>query len=147
MKVIQVVKTNRGATWAYNQAKYLHNMGVDIVTVLPDDVNGYAKIYKENGLGIIKGDWSLPITRPWHVTKKIKEINNVIENEKPDLIHLHFVTNVFMVRIALHKDKTPRLFQVPGPLHLENRFFRFLDKRLSTSVDYWAGACEKTVMK
>lgn len=144
MKVIQVVKTNRGATWAYNQAQYLHNMGVDIVTVLPDDVNGYAKIYKENGLRIIKGDWSLPITRPWHVTKKIKEINNVIENEKPDLIHLHFVTNVFMVRIALHKDKTPRLFQVPGPLHLENRFFRFLDKRLSTSVDYWAGACEKT---
>ena len=143
MKVIQVVKTNRGATWAYNQAKYLHNMGVDIVTVLPDDVNGYAKICKENGLRIIKGDWSLPITRPWHVTKKIKEINNVIENEKPDLIHLHFVTNVFMVRIALHKDKTPRLFQVPGPLHLENRFFRFLDKRLSTSVDYWAGACEK----
>lgn len=144
MKVIQVIKTNRGATWAYNQAKCLQNKGIDIVTVLPDDESGYAKLYKENGLKIIKGEWSLPVTKPWRVKKKIKEINSVIKNEKPDLIHLHFVTNVFMVRIALHNDKTPRLFQVPGPLHLENCFFRFLDKKLSTSVDYWAGACEKT---
>ena len=51
MKVIQVVKTNRGATWAYNQAKYLHNMGVDIVTVLPDDVNGYAKFLEKGVTG------------------------------------------------------------------------------------------------
>ena len=144
MKVIQVVKTNRGATWAYNQAKCLQNMGIDIVTVLPDDISGYAKLYKENGLRIIKGEWSLPISKPWSIMKKTKEIKSVIKKEKPDLIHLHFVTNVFMVRIALHNDKTPRLFQVPGPLHLENRLFRFLDKLLSTSADYWAGACEKT---
>lgn len=144
MKVIQIVKTNRGATWAYNQAKCLQNMGVDIVTVLPDDVSGYAKLYKESGMRVIKGDWSLPISRPWKIFNRIKEIQEVIKNEKPDLLHLHFVTNVIMARIALHKDNTKRLFQVPGPLHLENRIFRFLDKLLSTPADYWAGACKKT---
>lgn len=61
-------------------------MGIDIVTLLPDDVSGYAKLYKENGLRIIKGEWSLPITKPWHVKKKIKEINSVIKNEKEDYI-------------------------------------------------------------
>ena len=53
MKVIQVVKTNRGATWAYNQERCLQNMGIDIVTVLPDDGGWYAKLYNENGLRII----------------------------------------------------------------------------------------------
>lgn len=144
MKVIQVVKTNRGAAWAYNQAKGLHDLGVDIVTVLPDDVNGYAKLYAKCGMRIIKGDWSLPITKPWKFFRRIKEIREVIEYEKPDLLHLHFVTNVFMIRIALHKNSTKRLFQVPGPLHLENIFFKNLDKLLSTFADYWAGACKKT---
>ncbi|HIB1872564.1 TPA: glycosyltransferase family 4 protein [Enterococcus faecium] len=144
MKVIQVVKTNRGATWAYNQAKCLHSKGVDIVTVLPNDTSGHANLYKENGMRIITADWSLPISKPWRIIKRIKQIKKVVSDEKPDLLHLHFVTNVFMTRIALHNDKTTRLFQVPGPLHLENPVFRFLDKFLSTSVDYWAGACEKT---
>ena len=144
MKIIQVVKTNRGATWAFNQAKCLHNMGIDIVTVLPEEESGHAKLYKENDMRVIKGDWALPISRPWQLLKKIKEIKNVVQNEKPDLIHLHFVTNTYMVRIALHNDKTPRLFQVPGPLHLESGVFRFLDKLTSTTADYWAGACKKT---
>lgn len=144
MKILQVVKTNRGATWAFNQAKALKDNGVEIVTVLPDIESGYALKYKENGLKVIKGDWQLPVTKPWKIFKKKIEINNVIEKEKPDLIHLHFVTNVYMIRIALHKNSTPRLFQVPGPLHLENKLFRYIDKLLSTHVDYWAGACKKT---
>ena len=144
MKVIQVVKTNRGATWAYNQANNLHEMGIDIVTVLPDDISGYAELYKKSGMRVIVGDWSLPVRKPWQIFSRIKEIKQIIEKEKPDIIHLHFVTNVLMTRIALHRDRTLRLFQVPGPLHLENPFFRFLDKILSTDVDYWAGACEKT---
>ena len=144
MKVIQVVKTNRGATWAFNQAKCLHDLGVDIITILPDDTSGYAKLYKENGMRIIAGDWSLPISRPWNIFRRSKMIRKVLNEEKPNLLHLHFVTNVLMTRIALHKDLTPRLFQVPGPLHLENPLFRYLDKALSTKKDYWAGACEKT---
>ena len=89
MKVLQVVKTNRGAAWAYNQAIELTKMGVDIVTIIPDYNLGYAKEYKNSGLRIIKGDWSLPLLRPWNIIKKIKEINQIISEEKPDLIHLH----------------------------------------------------------
>ena len=42
MKILQVVKTNRGAAWALNQAKYLKELGVEIVTVLPNDSEGNA---------------------------------------------------------------------------------------------------------
>ena len=65
MKILQVVKTNRGAVWAFNQAKHLKEMGVEIVTVLPNGSDGNAEKYKENGMVIIEGDWRLPITKPW----------------------------------------------------------------------------------
>lgn len=144
MKVLQIVKTNKGATWAFIQAKWLFDNGVDIVTVLPSLDGGMAEKYKKNGMKIIEGDFTLPITKPWQLLKKIREINKLVNDLKPDVIHCHFVTNVMMMRLALRKCDIPRLFQVPGPLHLESKLFRKAEILLSKESDYWAGACKKT---
>lgn len=57
---------------------------------------------------------------------------------------MHFVTNVLMVRFALRKIKIPRLFQVPGPLHLESNIFRKLDIKSANEFDFWAPSCKKS---
>lgn len=144
MKILQVVKTNRGAQWAFNQAVYIKKLGVEVITVLPNADEGYAQKYKECGMKVIVGDWSLPITRPWKFFARRKLIRQIVKETSPDLIHLHFVTNVLMCRLALRKDQTPRLFQVPGPLHLENSVTSFAERHTATKADYWAGACKKT---
>lgn len=144
MKILQVVKTNRGAAWALNQAIFLKKIGVEIITVMPECNKGNAIKYRESGMQVIAGDWSLPVTKPWKFFSKRNEIRKVVKEISPDLIHLHFVTNVLMCRMALHKDKTPRLFQVPGPLHLENKLTNFVERHTATKSDYWAGACKKT---
>ena len=144
MKILQVVKTNRGAAWAFNQAKHLKELGVEIITVLPNNYEGYANKYKENGMVIIEGDWRLPITKPWKFFSLRRHIKETISNIQPDIIHLHFVTNVLMCRLALRKDNTPRLFQVPGPLHLESALTSFIERHTATKFDSWAGACKKT---
>ena len=144
VKILQVAKTNRGATWAFNQAKHLHDLGVETVTVLPNNHDGNASKYKEHGFKIIEGNWGLPITKPWRFFSLCKQIRQVVKDEKPDIIHLHFVTNVLMLRLALRKDKTPRLFQVPGPLHLESKLTSFAERCTATDVDHWGGACKKT---
>ena len=145
MKILQVVKTNRGATWALNQAIFLKKIGVEIITVMPECNKGNAIKYRESGMQVIAGDWSLPVTKPWKFFSKRNEIRKVVKEISPDLIHLHFVTNVLMCRMALHKDKTPRLFQVPGPLHLENKLTNFVERHTATKSDYWAGACKKNL--
>lgn len=43
MKVIQVVKTSEGAKWAFEQAKWLKENNVDIVTIIPDNNRKYCK--------------------------------------------------------------------------------------------------------
>ncbi len=144
MKILQVVKTNRGAQWAFNQAIHLKELGVEVVTVLPDSDDGYAAKYKENGMQVVVGNWSLPVTNPWKFFSRKKAITKVVKEISPDIIHLHFVTNVLMCRLALRKDKTPRVFQVPGPLHLENKITSFVERKTATKSDYWAGACKWT---
>ncbi|MEH7019912.1 glycosyltransferase family 4 protein [Priestia megaterium] len=144
MKILQIVKTNEGAHWAFTQAKWLFNNGIDIVTVLPSIKGGMAEKYEAEGMQIIQGDFSLPINTPWKIVNRIRNIRNIIDQVKPDIIHCHFVTNILMIRIALKDSNIPRLFQVPGPLHLESSFFRKTELMVSNDKDFWAGACRKT---
>lgn len=144
MKVLHVVKTNKGANWAFDQAKWLHNNGIEIITVLPEIDGGMAEKYKEHGMKLEQGDFTLPVLKPWQIFEKSKSIKEVVNRIRPDLIHSHFVTNILMLRIALKNVDIPRLFQVPGPLHLESIFFRKAEIYLSNANDYWAGSCKKT---
>lgn len=144
MKVLQIVKTNEGATWAFAQAKWLFESGVQVATVLPSVNGGMADKYKSNGMEIIEGDFTLPVKRPWEIFNRVRKIKNCVEKVQPDIIHCHFVTNIMMLRIALRNSSIPRLFQVPGPLHLENRIFRSSEIKLARENDFWAGACKKT---
>ena len=75
MKVLYVLKTNTGAGWAFNQAKWLHTHGVEIVAVLPNDTDGFAENYKKEGMKVIGVDFSLPVTRPWFFQKRKKLID------------------------------------------------------------------------
>lgn len=144
MKVMQIIKTNEGANWAFNQAKWLHDNGVEIITVLPEINGGMAEKYKEYGMKLEKGDFTLPVSKPWEIIQKSKSIRELVKRIEPDLIHSHFVTNIMMLRIALRKSIVPRLFQVPGPLHLESKLFRNAELILAQDNDFWAGACNRT---
>ena len=141
MKVLQVAKTSEGANWAFKQAQCLANEGVEIVTILPDNKGIVAKEYLKNNMQVRVADVSLPVSKPWLFWNRKKLINQIINEEQPDIIHIHFVTNIIMFRLALKKSKVPRLFQVPGPLHLESKFFKKLDIKTANDLDYWAPSC------
>lgn len=145
MKILQVVKTSEGASWAFDQADALIKLGVDVITVVPSLEGKVAKKYLSKGYSLIQADFSLPIKNPFVYFRRARKIREIVKQVKPDLIHLHFVTNVVMVRLALKKDCTPRIFQVPGPLHLESILFRKLDIKTAKSNDFWIGTCKKTV--
>lgn len=142
MRILHLLKTSDGASWAFAQAQWLSRQGVDIITVLPSVSHGFSQRYTENLMPVVEGDFSLfPLSS---IPKKSRRLKQMVEQIKPDLIHCHFVTNVMLVRLALRKSTIPRLFQVPGPLHLENRFYRRAEIMTSNDNDYWAGACRKT---
>jgi hypothetical protein len=72
-------------------------------------------------------------------------LRHLVTDVPPDLIHTHQVGTTFALRLALGKhSRIPRIFQVPGPLHLEHSLIARLDTQLAGAQDYWLATCKWT---
>lgn len=138
MRVLQLLKTSVGAIWALRQMRELVKMGVDVHVLLPAG-GKLVDSYKE--AGVIIHYWTPSLKNIFNSGRQLRQ---VVTEIKPDLIHSHFVLTTIIMRTALRQCKIPRIFQVPGPLHLENTFFRNLDICLAQNTDYWVGSCNWT---
>lgn len=148
MKVLHIVKTAVGATWACEQVRVLRSLGVDVTVALPSDTEGLAPHYRESGATVVQVNLDFPAREPWRLPGTLKACRELVAQVAPDLIHTHHVGTTFVVRLALGKHSSiPRVFQVAGPLHLENAIFADLDIRLAGLPDYWIATCQWTQRK
>lgn len=138
MKILHVVKSTEGGDWAAREVTELVKLGLNIHVIVPEGpedalqkwVNSKATLHFEN--------LDFPIRKPIEFQKKISVTQRLVEQIKPDLIHSHFVGTTLMLRYALGKHHpVPRIFQVPGPLHLEHIFFRKWELNSAGPKDYW----------
>nr|WP_249329988.1 glycosyltransferase [Stutzerimonas balearica] len=141
---MHLVKTTSGAIWALRQIKVLISLGCEVWVVLPDDA-GTASAYRAAGAKVIVlvSDVS-GLKNPLSLFRSIYAFRKLILDIKPDVIHSHFVGTTLFMRIALFRIDVARCFQVPGPLHLESRFTRFIEIALSNDKDYWIATCKRT---
>jgi len=68
---------------------------------------------------------------------KGQELKEIVKKDNPDLIHSWFVQTTLYARLFLRDVKVPKLFQVVGPLHLENPLLKFFDVFSAKKNDYW----------
>ena len=145
MRVLHAIKTTRGATWALRQVAALHALGTDVVVALPSVTDGLAPRYAEVGVEVVAADLDVTAQRPWRLAGALDRCRALVERVKPDLIHSHFVSTTVVLRLALGRaHPIPRLFQVPGPLHLEHGAFRRLDLLTAGRSDVWVASCRWT---
>lgn len=145
MKILQVVKTSDGAFWAVRQVAELIKQGVVVHVVLPRSSGGAISVWQQTGAQLHFLDCSLPVRAPWKMLGKAKKIRELVEQISPDLIHSHSVTTTIMLRLALgNRFNIPRLFQVPGPLHLEQKYTRLFEILTAGKLDYWIASSRYT---
>jgi glycosyltransferase involved in cell wall biosynthesis len=148
MKVLHIVKTAVGANWAYEQVRVLCSLGIEVVVALPSDTEGLAPKYREAGATVLRANLDFPAREPWRIPATLRSCRQLVADVRPDLIHTHHVGTTFIARLALGKNSPiPRVFQVPGPLHLEHRFFAWLDVALAGPRDFWIATCRWTYQK
>jgi glycosyltransferase involved in cell wall biosynthesis len=148
MKVLHIVKTAVGANWAYEQVRVLCSLGIEVVVALPSDTEGLAPKYRQAGATVLRANLDFPANNPWRLPATLRACRQLVADVRPDLIHTHHVGPTFITRLALGKNsKIPRVFQVAGPLHLENRFFAWLDIALAGPCDSWLATCQWTRQK
>jgi glycosyltransferase involved in cell wall biosynthesis len=149
MKILHIVKTATGATWVYHQVRVLRSLGFEIVVALPPAAaNGSAVKYRELGATVVLVNLDVPTKSPWQIPAVLQACRTLVRNVRPDIIHTHHVGTTLVVRAALGKSSPiPRIFQVPGTLHLEYSFFARLDTASAGSLDHWIAGCRWTQRK
>lgn len=143
MKVLHLVKTSVGAPWAVRLLRELVQLGVDVHVAVP--AGPRVSEYEAIGASVHLAQTDFPLRHPWHAPAALKAIQNLVASVKPDLIHSHFVGTTLTMRLALGKHHSiPRIFQVPGPLHLEHPVLRQTEILTAGTPDYWIGSCQWT---
>lgn len=132
------MKTSEGGGWALRLMRDLVNLGVEVHAALPFD-GCLIPEYKKNGIIIHEYNCSLK-----SLNKSIKNLRIIVDEIKPDIIHSHFVLTTIIMRLGLRNLKIPRIFEVPGPLHLEHFHTRLVDILLAQKNDYWIATCKWT---
>lgn len=122
-KILHLVKTTHGAAWALKQASHLVRHNFEVHVMLPDDQGPFYQRWIDSGCIV-------------HV-KALSELKELCTQIKPDLIHSHFFISTLAARYYLRGSEIPRIFQIPGPLHLEHRLFRNADVLTANENDYW----------
>ncbi len=138
MRVLTVVKTTDGAAWAAYQARELVRRGIEVHVALPADSGSLFPVWETSGAKIHVTATGLPVDEPWAFARRRRGVLRLVNEVSPDLIHSHFVTTTLMLRLSLGRDHPiPRLFQVPGPLHLEHAAYRVLETATAGPADSW----------
>jgi glycosyltransferase involved in cell wall biosynthesis len=146
MRVLHVVKTSSGAPWAAAQASELVRLGVDVHVALPSTEGFYFEDWVKAGAKIHLIPMDFPFRRPWLLASMRRSIRKLVDDVAPNLIHSHFVGSTVVVRYALGRNHPiPRIFQVPGPLHLEHAAPRTVELSSAGRNDYWIGTSKHIV--
>lgn len=142
MKILHLIKTSTGATWAFRLMRDLVLLGENVHVAMPLD-GMLVQQYKEAGVKVHELNFSLK-----NLCKTVKNLRRLVDEVRPDIIHSHFVLTTLFMRIALRSHSIPRVFQVPGPLHLEHLIFRKADLLTAQrNVDFWIPTCKWSLEK
>ncbi|HTQ55063.1 MAG TPA: glycosyltransferase family 4 protein [Bryobacteraceae bacterium] len=145
MRVLHVVKTSGGARWAALQAAELRRLGVEVHVALPDATGARVPEWEAAGASFHIAGLDYPVTSIWRLPAVCAQARELVRTVAPDLIHCHHVGPALLLRLALGKrHPAPRIFQVPGPLHLEHRPYRIWDLKSAGDRDFWIASSRCT---
>ncbi len=143
MRVLQVSKTSEGASWAARQAAELVRGGVEVHVALPERAGAAVAEWQQAGARIHLIDCGMPGRNPERLLPRIRATRRLVSQINPHLIHSHFVSTTLMLRLALGRHHPiPRIFQVPGPLHLEHWHTRSMELALAGENDFWIASSQ-----
>lgn len=138
MRILHAVKTVDGAKWAVDQVRELVALGFDVHVALPSLAGRFMHQWEETGATLHAQTMDLPVATPWRLTSLLEQVRRLVSRVNPDLIHSHFFGTTLVLRMALgHGHPVPRIFQVPGPLHLEHALFRRWELSSACPNDCW----------
>src|SRR5439155_7610798 len=91
-----------GALWAFRQMRELVGLGVEIHCALPKG-GPLFESYALAGIAVHSAELDFPVRRPKRYRFVLADMQQLVSEVAPDIIHSHFVGTTITMRLALRK--------------------------------------------
>lgn len=146
MRILHLIKTSEGGAWARRHMGHLIEMGDEIHVAVPGPGKEVAN-YEKLGVEVHFAPVDFRIKMLPKLPGQAKAFRKLVEEVQPDIVHSHTVASTLVMRLGMRGSPIPRIFQVPGPLHLEHTLYRKGELSLAGPTDHWIATCKWTYDK
>ncbi len=145
LKVVLVLKTSTGGDWTLPQVDALRARGHEVVAILPGEDGFLRKALTERGVVIADSGFSFRFGLKWSSIIGLVRLRRLILKLNPDVLFYHLYASALATRIASLGLGVPRIHMVPGPLFLESRAIRMVERLLTRLDTLTIGGSEFTM--
>lgn len=143
MRVLHLIKTPVGATWAFRLIERSQMLGVHNLVYMPVGNGEMKDRYRSIGVPVVHAPFlsGIPGFLRW-----AGGLRKIVDMERPDIVHSHFFITTMVARLAMIGTmQIPRVFQIPGPLHLEHLLPRTWDRISAGEKDHFIATCNRSM--
>lgn len=134
LRVVLVLKTNRGCMWTTPHVDALLARGHEVVAVLPPGGGRLRRELIDRGVSVVDSPFDFRFRLSIHTLASLLKLRDVLRRLDPDVLHYHLLASALAVRLTGLATRAARVHMVPGPLYLESRLIRLLE-RITARLD------------
>ncbi|MEU0885628.1 glycosyltransferase family 4 protein [Lentzea sp. NPDC005914] len=134
LRVVLVLKTNRGCMWTTPHVDALLARGHDVVAVLPPGDGRLRRELVDREVSVVDSPFDFRFRPSLHTLASLLRLRDLLRRLEPDVLHYHLLASALAVRFAGFATGVARVHMVPGPLYLESRLIRLLE-RITARLD------------
>ncbi|WP_347351506.1 glycosyltransferase family 4 protein [Intrasporangium sp.] len=144
-RVTLVLKTNEGGTWVLPQLRALRSAGAQVTAVLPAGDGRLRRALDAEGMPVVEAPFDFTFGLRPGTVMGLARLRHVIRATRADVVFYHLYASAIAARLSTLGTGLRRVHMVAGPLYLESRGIRTvervlmrLDTRLIAGSEYTA---------
>ncbi|MDO5683760.1 MAG: glycosyltransferase, partial [Propionibacteriaceae bacterium] len=137
-----VIKTNEGGMWIIPQVREALARGMSVVVVFP---NGDGRLTRalealaaeEPRLHLAQTEFNFSMRPSIKTLRGLWEVRSVLQQSRADIALYHLYASALAVRVATLGMRLRKVHMIAGPLYLENKIIRTVERfllRLDTEI-------------
>lgn len=135
MRIVDVIRTSEGGLWIVPALRHLSSRGHDVTVILPDPEGRLGLALSAAGIEAIRSAAPMDSGQDAMNLFHLRRLRRQLRSLEPDVILYQLIQTALAVRFATLGMDVRTIHQVPGPLYLENRSIRRVERFLARLDD------------
>ncbi|MET0234180.1 MAG: glycosyltransferase [Kibdelosporangium sp.] len=131
MRIVLLLKTNQGCMWTLPHVDALRARGHEVIAVLPAGDGPIRRALTEHDVPVVDSAFDFRFRPRWSTLAGLRELRRQLRLLAPDVVHYHLYASALAARLATVGSGVPRVYMVAGPLYLESRLIRAVERVLA----------------